>query len=56
LALSCVRRVPSGLAQRLSTNQGNIARREHNRTQATIRTLKRIAAATGHRLVIDVQK
>jgi len=44
------------LAQRLSTNQGNIAQLERNRTQATIRTLKRIAAATGHRLVIDFQK
>jgi transcriptional regulator with XRE-family HTH domain len=44
------------LAQRLSTNQGNIARLERSHTQATVRTLKRIAAATGHPLVIDFQK
>jgi hypothetical protein len=44
------------LAQRLSTNQGNIARLERSHSQATVRTLKRIAAATGHRLVIDFQK
>jgi transcriptional regulator with XRE-family HTH domain len=43
------------LPQRLSTNQGNIARLERSYTQATVRTLKRIAAAR-HRLVIDFQK
>jgi transcriptional regulator with XRE-family HTH domain len=35
------------LAQRLSTNQGNIARLERSHSQATVRTLKRFAAATG---------
>ena len=44
------------LAERLKTHQGNIARLEHGRTQATVRTLKRIAAATGHRLIIDFRK
>jgi transcriptional regulator with XRE-family HTH domain len=44
------------LAQRLNTHQGNIARLERGRTQATVRTLKRIATATGHRLVIDFRK
>ena len=33
------------LAERLKTDQGNIARLERGRTQATIRTLKRIAEA-----------
>jgi DNA-binding XRE family transcriptional regulator len=41
------------LAERLKTDQGNIARLERGRTQATIRTLKRIAEATGHSLVVD---
>jgi uncharacterized protein len=44
------------LAQRLKTHQGNIARLERGRSQATVSTLKRIAAATGHRLVIDFRK
>jgi DNA-binding transcriptional regulator YiaG len=44
------------LAERMHTHQGNIARLEHGRTQATVRTLKRIATATGHRLVIDFRK
>jgi DNA-binding transcriptional regulator YiaG len=44
------------LAQRLDTHQGNIARLERGRTQATVRTLKRIAVATGHRLVIEFRK
>jgi ribosome-binding protein aMBF1 (putative translation factor) len=35
------------LAERLKTDQGNIARLERGRTQATIRTLQRVAAATG---------
>jgi hypothetical protein len=41
------------LAERLKTDQGNIARLERGRTQATIRTLQRVAAATGHSLVVD---
>jgi ribosome-binding protein aMBF1 (putative translation factor) len=41
------------LADRLKTDQGNIARLERGRSQATIRTLKRIAEATGHSLVVD---
>jgi hypothetical protein len=44
------------LVERLHTYQGNIARLEHGRAQATVRTLKRIAIATGHRLVIDFRK
>jgi ribosome-binding protein aMBF1 (putative translation factor) len=44
------------LAQRLKTHQGNIARLERGRTPATVRTLKRIASATGYRLVIDFRK
>jgi DNA-binding transcriptional regulator YiaG len=44
------------LAERLNTHQGNIARLERGRTQATVRTLKRIATATGHRLVIEFRK
>jgi ribosome-binding protein aMBF1 (putative translation factor) len=43
------------LAERLKTDQGNIARLERGRTQATIRTLKRIAEATGHSLIVDFQ-
>jgi ribosome-binding protein aMBF1 (putative translation factor) len=43
------------LADRLKTDQGNIARLERGRTQATIRTLKRIAEATGHSLIVDFQ-
>jgi uncharacterized protein len=43
------------LADRLSTDQGNIARLERSRVQASIRTLRRVAEATGHRLVIDLQ-
>jgi uncharacterized protein len=39
------------LAKRLNTHQANIARLERH-THATVRTLQRIAAATGHRLVI----
>jgi transcriptional regulator with XRE-family HTH domain len=41
------------LADRLETDQGNIARLERSRSQATVRTLKRVAAATGHKLVIN---
>jgi transcriptional regulator with XRE-family HTH domain len=41
------------LAERLKTDQGNIARLERGRTQATIRTLKRIAEAPGHSLIVD---
>jgi uncharacterized protein len=41
------------LAERLKTDQGNIARLERGRSQATIRTLKRIAEATEHALVVD---
>jgi transcriptional regulator with XRE-family HTH domain len=44
------------LAERLKTHQSTIARLEHGRTQVTVRTLKRIATATGHRLVIDFRK
>jgi uncharacterized protein len=40
------------LAERLHTHQSNIARLERGRTQATVRTLKRIATATGHKLTI----
>jgi transcriptional regulator with XRE-family HTH domain len=43
------------LADRLKTDQGNVARLERGRTQATIRTLKRIAEATGHSLTVDFQ-
>jgi transcriptional regulator with XRE-family HTH domain len=43
------------LAERLKTDQGNIARLERGRTQATIRTLKRIAEAPGHSLIVDLQ-
>jgi transcriptional regulator with XRE-family HTH domain len=41
------------LAERLKTDQGNIARLERGQTQARIRTLKRIAEATGHSLIVD---
>jgi DNA-binding XRE family transcriptional regulator len=41
------------LAERIKTDQGNIARLERGRTQATIRTLQRVAAATGHSLIAD---
>jgi ribosome-binding protein aMBF1 (putative translation factor) len=41
------------LADRLKTDQGNIARLERSRTEATVRTLKRVAEATGHELVIN---
>jgi transcriptional regulator with XRE-family HTH domain len=41
------------LAERLKTDQGNIARLERGKSQATIRTLKRIAEATGHSLIVD---
>jgi ribosome-binding protein aMBF1 (putative translation factor) len=44
------------LAERLHTDQGNIARLERNRTQATVRTLKRVAEATGHELVINFRR
>jgi transcriptional regulator with XRE-family HTH domain len=40
------------MAERLKTNQANVTRLERGRTQATIRTLKRIAEATGHNLVV----
>jgi transcriptional regulator with XRE-family HTH domain len=43
------------LADRLKTDHCNVARLERGRTQATIRTLKRIAEATGHYLVVDFQ-
>ena len=41
------------LADRLKTDQGNIARLERGRTLATLRTLQRIAEATGHRLSVE---
>ncbi len=41
------------LAERLKTDQGNIARLERGRTPPTLRTLQRIAAATGHKLAVD---
>jgi transcriptional regulator with XRE-family HTH domain len=44
------------LADRLHTDQGNIARLERNRSQATVRTLKRVAEATGHELVINFRR
>jgi transcriptional regulator with XRE-family HTH domain len=43
------------LAERLKTDQGNIARLERGGSQATIRTLQRIAEATGHSLIVDFQ-
>ncbi len=43
------------LAELLHTNQGNVARLERSRSEATVRTLRRVAEATGHRLVIDLQ-
>jgi len=42
------------LAERLKTDRANVARLDNSRTQATVRTLKRIVAATGHRLLIDL--
>jgi ribosome-binding protein aMBF1 (putative translation factor) len=44
------------LADRLHTDQGNIARLERNRSQATVRTLKRVAEATGHELVVNFRR
>jgi ribosome-binding protein aMBF1 (putative translation factor) len=44
------------LADRLHTDQANIARLERSRTQATVRTLKRIAEATGHELVVNFRR
>jgi transcriptional regulator with XRE-family HTH domain len=41
------------LAKRLKTVQGNVSNLEQGRTQPTIRTLSRIAEATGHRLVVE---
>ena len=41
------------LAERQYAYRGNIARLERGRTEATVRTLKRIATATGHRLLIS---
>jgi hypothetical protein len=41
------------LAAKLKTDQGNIARLERGRSNGTLRTLQRIAAATGHRLAVD---
>jgi ribosome-binding protein aMBF1 (putative translation factor) len=42
------------LAERLKTDQANVAPLENSRTEATVRSLKRIAAATGHRLMVDL--
>ena len=44
------------LAERLRTDQGNIAWLERNRSQATVRTLKRVADATWHELVINFRR
>ena len=41
------------LAERLKTDQGNIARLERGRSHPTVATLRRIAEATGHSLVVD---
>jgi transcriptional regulator with XRE-family HTH domain len=41
------------LPERLKTDQGNIARLERGRTQATLRTLQRIIAATAYRLSVE---
>jgi ribosome-binding protein aMBF1 (putative translation factor) len=41
------------LAERLKTDQANIARLEHGRSLPSTRTLLRIAQATGHRLTVD---
>jgi ribosome-binding protein aMBF1 (putative translation factor) len=44
------------LADRLHTDQGNIARLEGSRSHATVRTLRRVAEATGHELVINFRR
>jgi transcriptional regulator with XRE-family HTH domain len=44
------------LAKRLHTDQGNIARLERSRSQATVRTLRRIADATEHELIINFRR
>ena len=44
------------LAERLHTDQGNIARLERRPTRALMRALKRIADATRHELVINVRR
>jgi transcriptional regulator with XRE-family HTH domain len=54
-------RISAGLTQqqlgeRLHTDQGNIARLECSRTQTTVRTLKRVAEATGHELVVNFRR
>ena len=49
----CPQKQQRELALRLKTDQGNIARLERSRTQATVPTLKRVAAAAGHELVIN---
>jgi ribosome-binding protein aMBF1 (putative translation factor) len=44
------------LAKRLHTDQGNIARLERSRSQATVRTLRRIADALGQELVVNFRR
>jgi hypothetical protein len=41
----CPQKQQRELVDQLETDQGNIARLERSRTQATVRTLKRVAAA-----------
>jgi transcriptional regulator with XRE-family HTH domain len=43
------------LAERIKTDQGNIARLERGRSPPSIRNLQRIAEATGHSLVVDLR-
>ena len=43
------------LAERMNTTQGAIARLESGATMPSTRTLKRIAAATGHKLKISFE-
>jgi len=53
-------RVDAGLTQeqvasRMETSQGNVARLETGKVEPSIRTLKRYARATGHRLKISFE-
>lgn len=53
-------RVDAGLTQeqvasRMATSQGNVARLETGKAAPSIRTLKRYASATGHRLRISFE-
>ena len=53
-------RVASGLTQeqvadRMATSQGNVARLETGKVTPSLKTLKRYARATGHRLRISLE-